>query len=87
MDLSLQGGVPLIGEQVLLSTVFIAGLLSFFAPCILPLLPVYISVLSSNDQNAKGSNHFITIGKLKINLHLLHKTIVFVLEYQLALSA
>nr|HPJ22461.1 cytochrome c biogenesis protein CcdA [Clostridia bacterium] len=27
-------------------TVFAAGLLSFFAPCILPLLPVYIGYLS-----------------------------------------
>ncbi|GHH98076.1 cytochrome c biogenesis CcdA family protein [Neobacillus kokaensis] len=68
----------MIGEQVLLSTVFVAGLLSFFAPCILPLLPVYISVLSSNDQSTEGSNHFITIGKLTINLHLLLKTVVFV---------
>lgn len=63
---------------MLLSTVFIAGLLSFFAPCILPLLPVYISVLSSNDQNTKGSNHFITIGKLQINLLLVLKTFIFV---------
>ena len=30
-----------------LSTVFAAGLLSFFSPCIVPLLPVYISIFSS----------------------------------------
>lgn len=28
--------------------VFMEGLLSFFAPCILPILPLYISYLSGN---------------------------------------
>ena len=33
-------------ESVSLLTVFIQGLLSFFSPCVLPLLPVYIGYLS-----------------------------------------
>lgn len=69
----------MVGEQVLLSTVFIAGLLSFFAPCILPLLPVYISVLSADASGSSEHQHYITIGKLKINPRLIIKTIVFVL--------
>jgi cytochrome c-type biogenesis protein len=68
----------MIGEQVLVSTVFIAGLLSFFAPCILPLLPVYISVLSSNSSGSEDHQHFIAVGKLKINLRLVFKTVIFV---------
>ena len=38
-------------------TVFIAGLLSFFAPCVVPLLPVYIGYLSKGtDESAKHEN-------------------------------
>ena len=39
MNLSIETGIPLI-------TVFIQGLLSFFSPCILPLVPLYISYLA-----------------------------------------
>ena len=35
-------------EQLNLFVVFIEGILSFFSPCILPLLPVYLSVLSNS---------------------------------------
>lgn len=68
----------MIGEQVLVTSVFIAGLLSFFAPCILPLLPVYISVLSSNSKGSEDRQPIITVGKLTINLRLIFKTIIFV---------
>ena len=44
-------------EQLVWGSVFIAGLLSFFSPCILPLLPVYISILSTTEQGAKGPTH------------------------------
>ncbi|MBC7958376.1 MAG: sulfite exporter TauE/SafE family protein [Vallitaleaceae bacterium] len=69
----------MIGEQVLMSTVFVAGLLSFFAPCILPLLPVYVSVLSTNEYRPLQEPRWITIGRLRINPLLIFKTIVFVL--------
>ena len=36
-------------------TVFGAGLLSFFSPCILPLLPVYVGYLTSDNQGAGAS--------------------------------
>ena len=36
MGLSVETGIPVI-------TVFIQGLLSFFSPCVLPLVPLYVS--------------------------------------------
>lgn len=36
-------------EVLYLSSVFLAGLFSFFSPCIVPLLPVYFSVFASSD--------------------------------------
>ncbi len=68
--------IPMIGEQILISTVLIAGMLSFFSPCILPLLPVYISVLSTNENQAQQK--LKSIGKWQVNPRLILKTIVFV---------
>jgi cytochrome c-type biogenesis protein len=42
----------MLGEQLFMSTVFIAGFLSFFAPCTFPLIPVYIGMLT--DKEGKG---------------------------------
>jgi len=45
-------------NEITLTASFIGGLLSFFSPCILPLLPVYISLfsgLSLAEINKKGS--------------------------------
>ena len=68
----------MIHEQVLISTVFIAGMLSFFSPCILPLLPVYISILSTNEKGTQRHQHLTSIGKWQVNPLLILKTIVFV---------
>ncbi len=38
------------------ATVFAAGLLSFFSPCVLPLLPIYMGYLSTEDAAAEGNN-------------------------------
>ncbi|MDH8677841.1 cytochrome c biogenesis CcdA family protein [Fusibacter bizertensis] len=35
--------------ELFMSTVFFAGLLSFFAPCTFPLIPVYIGILTDHD--------------------------------------
>ncbi len=40
---------------VFILSIFSAGILSFFSPCILPVLPVYVGILSSNDGE-KGIN-------------------------------
>lgn len=63
------------GEQILISTVFIAGLLSFFAPCTFPLIPVYIGLLT--DQNNEYKR--LKIGKFEINTGAIIKTMTFVL--------
>jgi len=69
----------MIGEQLVLSSVFLAGVLSFLSPCILPLLPVYVSVLSSGSTSGTGEGRQLVLGKLTINLRLIFKTMVFVL--------
>jgi cytochrome c-type biogenesis protein len=58
-------------------SVFFAGLISFFAPCIIPLLPVYISVFTGGLPEPEKSIE----GKVKfrINGKLVLKTLVFVL--------
>lgn len=43
----------MIGQQLFMSTVFMAGLLSFFAPCTFPLMPVYIGILTDNEKGGK----------------------------------
>ena len=39
MNLQLETGVPVL-------TVFVQGLLSFFSPCVLPLVPLYVGYLA-----------------------------------------
>lgn len=55
-------------------TVFIAGIMSFFAPCIFPILPVYMSILA-DDVGERA----IAVGKLKIYLRPVIRTATFVL--------
>ena len=63
-------------NQLFMSTVFAAGLLSFFAPCILPLLPVYVSTLSADLAGNESKN--FTIGKFILHPMLILKTLIFV---------
>lgn len=62
------------GQELFMSTVFIAGVLSFFAPCILPLLPVYVGVLTGDQQTKRQIN----IGRLQLNFIAILRTILFV---------
>ena len=64
----------MIGEQILITTVFIAGFLSFFAPCTFPLLPVYIGVITGKADDKKADR-----GKYKVNLVAIGRTMIFVL--------
>lgn len=52
--------------------VFIAGLLSFFSPCIIPLLPIYLA------QLAKGATQSTVDSRMKLNWYLIAQTLVFV---------
>lgn len=67
----------MVNEQLFMSTVFIAGLLSFFAPCILPLLPVYVAHLSVDVAGNKGKE--VKLGRLVLHPMLILKTLIFVL--------
>lgn len=48
-------------EKINLFVVFIEGLLSFLSPCILPILPIYLSMLSNSDVNSikEENNNFL----------------------------
>ena len=54
-------------------SVFLAGILSFFSPCILPLLPVYAGVLLDDKYGAQASS-----GKFSISLVSLLRTLAFI---------
>ena len=61
-------------------TVFVAGLLSFFAPCVVPLLPVYVGYLSKGTDNKEEKDTTEKKGKLAfINKRLIFQTLVFVI--------
>lgn len=65
----------MIGDQLLVSSVFIAGLLSFFAPCTFPLIPVYIGIITDED----GEYSKRKIGNFELNIGAIIKTIAFIL--------
>ena len=67
MGFSLDVSVPVI-------TVFLQGLLSFFSPCVLPLLPLYIGYLSGGTAQM-GEDGKVTYARRKVLLN----TIFFVL--------
>ena len=54
-------------------SVFLAGILSFFSPCILPLLPVYAGVLLDDKDGAQASS-----GKFSISIVSLLRTLAFI---------
>ncbi|HIG0456940.1 thiol-disulfide oxidoreductase-associated membrane protein CcdA2 [Streptococcus pneumoniae] len=54
-------------------SVFLAGILSFFSPCILPLLPVYTGVLLDDKDGAQASS-----GKFSISVTSLLRTMAFI---------
>nr|WP_042159595.1 cytochrome c biogenesis protein CcdA [Paenibacillus gorillae] len=66
------------GEQLFLFGVFAAGLLSFFAPCILPLLPVYVAYLSGT--GASSANPGTADSRsFRLRPALIIRTLLFVL--------
>ncbi|WP_068646497.1 cytochrome c biogenesis CcdA family protein [Paenibacillus antarcticus] len=64
-------------EQVYVGSVFIAGILSFFSPCILPLLPVYLAFLGGSDLG--NQSKMMKLGKLKVRPLLIGNMIFFLL--------
>ncbi|MCR8632121.1 cytochrome c biogenesis CcdA family protein [Paenibacillus radicis (ex Xue et al. 2023)] len=64
-------------EQVFVGSVFIAGLLSFFSPCIFPLLPVYVAHLGGATPGSELKA--IQLGKIRIHPSLIGNTLFFIL--------
>jgi cytochrome c-type biogenesis protein len=48
-------------QSVGLAAAFIAGLISFFSPCVLPLVPVYLGYLSGQVTTSQAGNRFRTV--------------------------
>lgn len=63
MNLNIETGIPFI-------TVFIQGLLSFFSPCILPLVPLYISYLAGGMYRT-DENGNVSYPRKKVLIHTL----------------
>lgn len=61
-------------EELVVSTVFVAGILSFFAPCTYALIPVYIGLMT--DQS--GDYRSYKIGFLTIKVGAVINTLAFV---------
>lgn len=59
--------------------VFLAGLFSFFSPCVIPLIPVYMSYLAGNAKQV-GEDGLITYQRRKVFFH----TVFFVLGISFA---
>ena len=62
MGFSVETGVPVI-------TVFIQGILSFFSPCVLPLVPLYIGYLAGGTRTVdeEGPRQWT-----KMELYIIH---------------
>ncbi|ETT37330.1 cytochrome c biogenesis protein CcdA [Paenibacillus sp. FSL R5-192] len=69
-------------DLVFLFGVFGAGLLSFFAPCILPLIPVYVSYLSGSIVNGTNQQQPDT-HSVRLRSTLVLRTFLFVLGLSL----
>ncbi len=68
-------------QNLMIGSVFTAGILSFFSPCILPLLPVYFGILTntSTSQNSIEPKKNIGRNLLKTVLFIFGIGFVFVL--------
>ena len=61
--------------------VFLEGMLSFLSPCVLPLLPVYISYLAGNGKEVDENGNIKYIRK-KVFLN----TILFIMSFPSAIG-
>lgn len=52
MNFSIETGVPVL-------TVFLQGLLSFFSPCILPLIPLYVGYLAGGAKSVSDDGEIV----------------------------
>lgn len=69
----MKAGDVMMGSEIFMSTVLVAGFLSFFAPCTFPLLPVYIGIMTDG-----GTGSVIRLGRFRVNLGAIGRTLIFV---------
>ena len=68
-----------IGGQISFWVVFLEGLVSFFSPCVLPLIPIYVSYLAGNAKRTEPDGT-ISYERKKVFFH----TVFFVLGISFA---
>lgn len=49
-------------QELFYSTIYIAGILSFFSPCIFPVIPIYLSILSNGEKKSISKTIAFVIG-------------------------
>ena len=72
--------------EITLAVAVLAGLGSFVAPCILPMIPAFLAYISGStlsELNQKGGSQTVTINRTKIILN----TVFFVLGFSVVFSA
>jgi len=71
------------GSDVTIWTAFVAGLISFITPCVLPLVPVYLSILSgSSFDELTGKGADITPAEQKeIHMRVIANALMFILGF------
>lgn len=60
----------MLNDELFIGAVYLAGLLSFFSPCIFPLLPIYIGMLTNNGKKSILKTFVFVLG-LSISFVLL----------------
>ncbi len=58
-----KGGMHLFAQEISTTMAFIAGLLSFFSPCILPLVPAYIMYISGYGETDHMPSRKVMMGR------------------------
>ena len=58
----------IVAENINFFLVFLGGILSFFSPCVIPLLPVYISYLAGTEKNGNINRKRLLINTLSFML-------------------
>ena len=66
------------GMEISLAAAFLAGLLSFLSPCVLPLLPVYVAQLAEGAALSRGNHGFTPGVFLQAMIFVSGFTLVFV---------
>jgi cytochrome c-type biogenesis protein len=75
-------------ENVTLITAFIAGIISFISPCVLPIVPGYISFISGVSlQELKGQTEVSPEDKKRLRRQVVVNSLFFVLGFSLVFVA